>query len=111
LRYNQDCPNLIERFMTATQVANQLFLIQLEAAKLLLDDSIKAELEERFGLLESGKMKMFMARLDWIQKNVVKDWRVYIEGIGQQGYICNDQVMVAYIQKAFSMARNKGYMN
>lgn len=111
LKHYQDCPNLIERFMTATQVANQLFLIQLEAAKLLLDDSIKAELEERFGLLDSGKMKMFMARLDWIQKNVVKDWRVYIEGIGQQGYVCNDQIMVAYIQKAFNIARNKGYMS
>lgn len=111
LKCGQDCPNLIERFMTATKVANQLFLIQLEAAKLLLDDSIKAELEERFGLLDSGKMKMFMARLGWIQKNVVKDWRVYIEGIGQQGYVCNDEIMTTYIQKAFNMARNKGYMS
>ena len=57
-------------------------LVQIETARLLLDDSVNAELERRCGFLDDEKMKIFRKRLQWIQKNVTNDWSIFVRGYG-----------------------------
>jgi len=111
LALKEKCNSFLERFMAASEISNQFLIIKLETARLLLDQNVKKHLDQRCGLLNDQTMKLFREKLNWVQNNVKGDWENYIQGIGQQGYVYNDQIMLSYVFKAFDMARYKGYLN
>ncbi len=104
------CPNFLAQYMTATQVSNQFFLLKLEVANLLLNKSVKGDLEKRCGLLNDDVMKLFRDRMNWIKKAMTSDWRVLVTGSGLSRYIPDSETMTQYILQAFHEAIIKGYL-
>lgn len=104
------CPNFLERFSIATHISRQFILTMIETAQLLLNDCVNCELEERCGILNDETMKMFRARLEWIQNNVTNDWRVFIQEMKQEAFVPDTRTMFKYIMRAFEMAKVKGYV-
>jgi hypothetical protein len=110
LNSRNKCPNFLRTFMEATKVSNHFFLIQLETAQLLLDKRVISELDNNYGILNETRMKAFRNRLEWVQNNVLDNWKTFIEGINQQEYIKNDQTMIQYVLEGYNAAQDKGYM-
>jgi len=110
LRLQDQCPNFLKRFMSATKISHQYIAVQVEAAKLLLNPCVKQELEMTFGLLKRSRMENFIEKLVWIQQNIKDDWKIFIRELGQEGYIPDSQTMTKYILEAYNSAHLKGYL-
>ena len=84
LRFRDRCPDFLKRYMRATKISNQFLLVQFEIAHLLLGDRVNEQLSKRYGFLDQEQMKVFKSRIEWIQKNVVEDWEVFVQGYGRE---------------------------
>ena len=110
LLYNQKDTSFVERFLAASQVANQFALVKLEIAKLLQDSNVRDQLEKQCGTLSEETIRIFRSRINWIQKYVVGDWRILVEGLEQEESIYSEEMMRKEIVEAFNSARVKGYL-
>ena len=110
LLYNQKDSSFVERFLTASQVANQFALVKLEIAKLLQDSNVRDQLEKQCGVLSEETIRIFRSRMKWIQTYVVGDWKILVEGLEQEEAIYSEEMMRKGIVEAFNSARAKGYL-
>ena len=110
LLYNQKDSSFVERFLTASQVANQFALVKLEIAKLLQDSNVKGQLENQCGVLSEETIRIFRSRMKWIQTYVVGDWKIQVEGLEQDEAIYSEEMMRKEIVGAFNSTRVKGYL-
>ena len=109
LKNKLKCPNFLDKFVYASRISNQFMLVNLEIAKLLLDEGVKKILDKRFGLLDEETTKLFRGRLSHFEKEAAADWRTLIMELGLEKEIHSDDVMTRYIIEAFGIAKNKGY--
>ena len=110
LLYSQRDYDFVERFLTASQVSNQFALVKLEIAKLLQDSNVMDQLEKQRGVLSEETIRIFRSRMNWIQKHVIGDWKVLVEGLEQEESIYSEEMMRREIVKAITRARVKGYL-
>ena len=110
LLYNQKDSSFVERFLAASQVSNQFALVKLEIAKLLQDSNVKEQFEKQCGVLSEETIRIFRSRMNWIQKYVVGDWKILVEGLEQEKSIYSEEMMRKEIVGAFNSARVKGYL-
>ena len=99
--------NLVGRFFSKGKVAREFFISQNESAKLLVNDTILKEMESRSGFIADETTLNFRRKLGECQKNVEKDWTVFVKMLDLDGEIKNEKEMKEVLVNAIRDAKNK----
>jgi len=99
--------NLVKKFMSATAVSNQFLIVQIETAKLMVNDLVRAKLEENFGVIDPVVLDQFMKKTKWIKRNVTDDWRVLVKSLELDEIIRSENEIKELIEIAFDKEEEK----
>ena len=99
--------NLVGRFFSRGKVAKEFFVLQNESAKLLVNDTVLKQMESRLGFISDETALVFRRKLGECQKNVEKDWKVFIKMLDLDGEIKDEKVMKEVLVNAIKDAKEK----
>ena len=99
--------NLVGRFFSRGKVAKEFFILQNETAKLLVNDTILKQMESRSGFISDETALAFRRKLGECQKNVEKDWKVFVKMLDLDGEIKDEKEMKEVLVNAIHDAKEK----
>lgn len=105
--YLEKTPNLVNRFFSKGKVAREFFILQNESAKLLVNDKVLKEMESRSGFISDETALLFRKKLGECQKNVEKDWSVFVGMLGLNDKIKSEREMKDILVNAIIDAKQK----
>lgn len=106
--YFEKTKDLVKKFFSKGDIAKQFYLLQNETTKILVNDSVLKEQENRFGFISDESAIKFRKNLIDCQNQIKKnDWTVFVKALNLNDQIPDEKTMYEILTEAFLDAKVK----